>query len=456
MFFTIWSFLAYTAISVIAAPTPLVPIHRVSKRASSGGYIVKFKDGAVLEANRRKWIDNQLNKAGLDPLTIQQVGTLKVGWRSTVFDGFAGQLSEEAIEAFRATKDVEYIAEDGEAWVTEITAQTGATWGLQRLSQPAPLSRQDEGARDYTYVSDNSWGQGVDVYIVDTGVEVDHPQFEGRARFAQTFGDGVPGQDKHGHGTHVAGIAASRDFGVSRKASIIAVKVMRDDGRGDTSNIIAGVNFAVGQAFTTDTKRPSVINISIISDGSPALDAAVENAVKLGIHVVVGAGNDGKDTAGFSPARSPSVITVGATNIRDTRSSFSNFGKIDVFAPGEKIISTFPGGTTQVLSGTSMSSPFISGLVAYLIALDGDTSPADMKTRIQGLSSQGLIASVPNGTDNRLAFNGVKNSAPTSTDAPSPSGLPYNEAQKQKVISAADGLINVFKSLSDAAANAAI
>jgi len=111
MIFSIWSFLACAAISVIAAPAPLVPIHRVSKRASNGGYIVKFKSGAVPEANRRTWIDNQLNKAALDPLTDSQVGTLKVGWRSDVFDGFAGHISEEAINAFMATGDVEYVAE---------------------------------------------------------------------------------------------------------------------------------------------------------------------------------------------------------------------------------------------------------------------------------------------------------------------------------------------------------
>lgn len=111
MLFTIWSFLACAATFVIAAPTPLVPIHRVSRRASSGGYIVKFKHGAVPHDNRRKWIDNQLHKAGLDPLTDKQVGNLKVGWRGDVFDGFSGPLSKEAIDAFRATGDVEFVAE---------------------------------------------------------------------------------------------------------------------------------------------------------------------------------------------------------------------------------------------------------------------------------------------------------------------------------------------------------
>jgi len=460
MLFTVWSFLACAATSVIAAPTPLVPIHRVSKRASNGGYIVKFKDGAVPHANRRKWIDNQLNKASLDPLTHEQIATLKVGWRSDVFDGFSGKLSEEAINAFRATGDVDFVAEDGKAWTTGITTQTDATWGLQRLSQQAPLNTQNDKGQGFTYTYDDSAGNGVDIYIVDTGVQIDHPEFEGRARFAQTFGNGVPGQDINGHGTHVAGIAASKSFGVAKKGNIIAVKVMSDDGTGDSSNIIAGINFAVGQAFSTDAKRSSVINISIISDGTPALDAAVANAVKLGIHVVVGAGNDGKDNADSSPARSPSAITVGSTNIKDVKSSFSNFGKVDIFAPGEDILSTFPGNKVQVLSGTSMSTPFISGLVAYLIALEGDKLPADMKTRIQGLGSQGLIAAIPGGTINDLAFNGVKSPAPTTTTpaAPSPSApkLPYNDSQKQKVISAVDGLISMFKTLSDAAAKTAI
>lgn len=113
MIFTTWSFLACACVatSVIAAPSPLVPIHRVSKRALNGGYIVKFKDGVVPPANRRTWVDNQLNKAGLDPLTDDQVAALRTGWRSDVFDGFCGQLSEEAVNAFMATGDVDFIAE---------------------------------------------------------------------------------------------------------------------------------------------------------------------------------------------------------------------------------------------------------------------------------------------------------------------------------------------------------
>jgi len=452
MIFTIWSFLACAATSVIAAPTALVPIHRVSKRAFNGGYIVKFKDGAVPRANRRKWIDNQLHKAALDPLTDKQVETLKVGWRSDVFDGFSGQLSKEAINAFVATGDVEFVAEDGEARITDITTQTNATWGLQRLSQKAPLTNQNANGQDFTYTYNDSAGAGVDIYIVDTGVQVDHPEFEGRVRFAQTFGNGAVGQDINGHGTHVAGIAASRSFGVSKKSNIIAVKVMGDDGRGDISNIIAGINFSVAQAFKTSVKRPSVINISIISDGTPALDSAVTSAVNLGIHVVVGAGNDNKDDSNSSPARTPAAITVGATNIKDVKSSFSNFGKVDVFAPGENILSTYPGSKTQVLSGTSMSTPFITGLVAYLIASDGDMRPADMKTRIQGLGTQGIITSIPVGTLNEFAFNGAPQSQTSSSP---PSKLPYNDSQKQQVISAASGLISIVNALSKAAAKAA-
>jgi hypothetical protein len=123
MFFTTWTFLVCAATSVIAVPTQLVPIHRVSERALNRGYIVKFKNGTVPYANRRSWIDNQLKKASLTPLTNAQVETLKVGWRSDVFDGFAGQLSEEAINAFTATGDVEFVSEG------EILISTGIDAG---------------------------------------------------------------------------------------------------------------------------------------------------------------------------------------------------------------------------------------------------------------------------------------------------------------------------------------
>lgn len=411
---------------------------------------MKFKPGAVERDNRKNWIHNQLRKNNVAPLSTVEEDTLSTAWRTDIFDGFSGTLNDDAINVFRASKDVEYIVENGAAWLSTATSQNNAPWGLQRLSQQQPLGRSDDSSTNFVYNFDDSAGQGVDIYIIDTGIQADHPEFGGRARFAQTFGNGQPGVDVHGHGTHVAGIAASQTYGVAKNANIIGVKVMSDSGRGDTSNIIAGINFAVGQAFQSNTRRPSIINISIISNQTPALDEAVSNAVSLGIHVIVGAGNDGIDASGFSPARSTSVITVGAININDEKASFSNIGNaVDIFAPGENILSLAPGSSTQVLSGTSMATPFVSGLAAYLMALEGDSTPASMRARIMGLSSQGIIKQMPAGTVNELAWNGAVIPQP-----PAPvSNINDNAAaiQRQTILNAVDGVVDIIRALSDAA-----
>jgi cerevisin len=179
---------------------------------------------------------------------------------------------------------------------------------------------------------------------------------------------------------------------VAKQANIIAVKVMGDNGTGSASNIISGINFVV-QAVAA-SNRPSAINLSITTPGSTAIDDAVSNAVSFGIHVIVAAGNENTDASVDSPARASTVITVGATDINDKRASFSNFGPdVDIWAPGVGIISLGITSDTAVktLDGTSMSTPFVTGLVAYLLALDGTMSPLEMKQLLRSLSTNGAI-----------------------------------------------------------------
>jgi len=129
-----------------------------------------------------------------------------------------------------------------------------------------------------------------------------------------------------------------------------------------------------------------------------------------GIHVAVAAGNDNVDAGNTSPARAISAVTVGASTIGDTRASFSNFGSVvDVFAPGQNVISSWYRSDTDTnnISGTSMATPHIAGLIAYFIGLDGNISPATMSTKIQTLSLKGVISGIPAGTVNLLAQNSI-------------------------------------------------
>ncbi|KAH0586743.1 hypothetical protein H2248_007954 [Termitomyces sp. 'cryptogamus'] len=289
-----------------------------------------------------------------------------------------------------------------------VTTQTNATWGLARLSSVKKLANQNSNALNFQYLRETTAGLGVDVYVIDTGVYINHVEFGGRARWGATFG-GYVSMDKNGHGTHCAGTVAGSSVGVARAASIIAVKVLGDNGQGIVSDIISGLDWVYNQAKTSG--RPSIVSMSLSSNSpSTPLDSAVTSLTTIGVHAVVAAGNNNLDATNMSPARASGAITVGATNIADSRASFSNYGSVvALFAPGENIISTwFTGPTALVsLSGTSMATPHVAGLVASFISSKGRVSPATMRSTLKNLTVQGILANIPAGTVNQLAQNGL-------------------------------------------------
>jgi len=141
---------------------------------------------------------------------------------------------------------------------------------------------------------------------------------------------------------------------------------------------------------------------------STAVNSAVSSTVNAGVTVVVAAGNDDADASNYSPASEPSAITVGAIDSNDARASFSNFGSlVDVFAPGVNVLSSWIGSTsaTNTISGTSMATPHIAGLAAYLIALEGLSSPAAVVSRIQALATSGKITDAES-ANNLIGYNG--------------------------------------------------
>ncbi|PHH60399.1 hypothetical protein CDD81_1712 [Ophiocordyceps australis] len=130
--------------------------------------------------------------------------------------------------------------------------------------------------------------------------------------------------------------------------------------------------------------------------------------VRSNVFLAVAAGNDNSDAQYYSPASEPTVCTVGASTSRDQRSSFSNYGSVvDIFAPGSNILSTWIGGGTNTISGTSMATPHIVGLGAYLAGLEGFSGAEALCTRIQNLATRNVLSGIPGGTVNLLAFNNV-------------------------------------------------
>ncbi|GAA5914384.1 hypothetical protein JCM6882_008219 [Rhodosporidiobolus microsporus] len=295
--------------------------------------------------------------------------------------GYSGHFNEETVDAIRAMKGVKYVERDSLVWASDI--EKGAPWGLARISHRNTLSFSTYNRYEY----ETQAGTGVDAYVIDTGVNVDHVELEGRAKWGKTIPND-PDQDLNGHGSHVAGTIASAKYGVAKKANIIAVKVLGAGGSGTMSDVVAGVAWAADSAaeaaqLKAQGKNPkhkgSVANMSLGGGKSQALDDAVDAAVEDGLHFAVAAGNDNRDACSYSPAASVGAITVGASTIADERAYFSNHGKcVDIFAPGLNILSIWNSGNRSIntISGTSMASPHIAGLAAYLLGTEWASSAA--------------------------------------------------------------------------------
>ena len=277
----------------------------------------------------------------------------------------------------------------------------------------------------YLYSADG--GEGVDVYIIDTGTNIDHVDFEGRAEWGATIPQGDPDEDGNGHGTHCSGTVAGHKYGVAKKANIKAVKVLRSNGSGSMSDVVKGVEYAAEShseqvSIAKKGKRKgfkgSAANMSLGGGKSDLLDRAVNAAVEAGIHFAVAAGNDNADSCNYSPAAAENAVTVGASTLMDERAYFSNFGTCnDIFAPGLNIMSTWIGSKYAVntISGTSMASPHIAGLLAYMLSLQpskdsayalADITPKKLKANLISIATEGALTDVPSDTANILAWNG--------------------------------------------------
>lgn len=401
-----------SASSSAPSSSPTVPIS-VPSNAIPNKYIVKIQSTAK--------IDTILSLLKVSALQTYQIGDFK---------GFTVELSDDVVKVLQAAPGVVSIEQDAVIqpmmYIEHLekkgsVTQSNAPWGLGRISHQKP------GSTDYTY--DSMAGAGTCAYVIDTGISTSHPDFEGRASFLANFaGDGV-NDDGHGHGTHCAGTIGSKTYGVAKKTKLFAVKVLDTKGAGTTSGVIAGINFVANDApkRSSDCRNGLIASLSLGGAYSAAVNSAAANAVKAGIFLSVAAGNSAQDAKNASPASEPTVFTVGATDINDKFASFSNFGSlVDILAPGVNVLSTWLNGGTvsgnhplfsrirtkklmrsqNTLSGTSMATPHVAGLAAYLLSVHGKQSPAALSSRISNLALKSKISGAPSGTVNALAYNG--------------------------------------------------
>lgn len=375
-----------------------------------GRYIVVLKDGEAFA---------QSSQAARPGLTVAEQATGLTNFHGGRVDrlyehavrGFVLHGDERAARAIARDARVAYVEQD--QYVRPFAFQALPHWGLDRIDE-----RDRPRNNHFTY---NTTGSGVNIYVIDTGVNADSDLGTRRVNaFTTVIVNGVPQYtDCNGHGTQVAKLAAGTVAGVAKAAKIYNVRVGTicaadcgpngDGGRPGgpkvlttdacsyaLSDVIAGMNWVAANRV-----RPAVANLSLGGPASATFDAAARGMHNAGVVVVAAAGNDGVDACGVSPARTAEAITVGAVDINDGRSFWangqsSNTGScIDLFAPGSDV---------NGFNGTSAAAPMVAGAAALYLQINTLAAPATVATTLVNNATTGRLTGLGAGSPNRLLF----------------------------------------------------
>ncbi|MFE2167030.1 S8 family peptidase [Streptomyces sp. NPDC059447] len=360
----------------------------------SGSYIVTLKDSAA-----RSTADS--GKA-----VAKRYGARIDRTYSAALNGYSVEVSETQARKLAADPAVKSVVQNRVFTIdgAEGTQPSPPSWGLDRIDQRAlPLNQS------YTYP--DKAGEGVTAYIIDTGVRITHQDLGGRASYGyDAIDNDNTAQDGHGHGTHVAGTVAGNTYGVAKKAKIVGVRVLDNNGSGTTAQVVAGIDWV-----TRNAVKPAVANMSLGGGADSALDTAVRNSIASGITYGVAAGNESTDASTKSPARVAEAITVGATTNTDAKASYSNYGSIlDIFAPGSSITSSWGTGdtATNTISGTSMATPHVVGAAALYLSQNPASTPAQVRDGLVNAATPNVVTGPGTGSPNRLLYVGTGGTVP--------------------------------------------
>lgn len=342
-----------------------------NSQSIDGQYIIRLQEGTFrnsgisksdyknADARLRGEINRLFSSLGLTP------GKIKATYGFAT-EGFAVELTDEQLILLQRDSRVASIEKDlqiqlnppleinmgkpvGGGGGGSTPAQT-TPWGIARVG----------GAGD---------GNGKTAWVIDTGIQLDHPDLNVDTQRSISFltgGKNVSPDDQNGHGTHVAGTIAALNnsigvVGVAAGATVVAVRVLDRRGSGSISGVIAGVDYVAANGSNGD-----VANMSLGGGVSTTLDDAVINAASTGVKFSLAAGNESDDAANHSPARAEgaNIFTISAFDSSDRFASFSNFGAgVDFGCPGVSVNSTWIGSGYNTISGTSMAAPHMAGLL---------------------------------------------------------------------------------------------
>ena len=364
-----------------------------SPNAVPGRYLVIFSDAAVAATAVSGKARDLTDRFGGQARHLYTAG----------LRGFSAALSDQQARRLAADPAVASIEAVQRIGVAD-TQNNPPNWGDDRIDQAnLPLNQA------FTYPANP--GQGATVYVLDTGINANHVDFTGRVRpgIDMVDNDSSP-TDCHGHGTHVAGTAAGTTYGVAKKASVVAVRVLNCQGSGSNDDLIAGIDWVRANA-----QKPAVVNYSIGCQSrctSQAMDSAVSNLISSGVQFVQAAGNSSDNACYYSPQGVAAAVTVGNTTNADARNSSSNYGScLDIFAPGTSIVSASYSSNTgsATMTGTSMASPHTAGAAAVYLGLNPGATPAQVRDALVNNATTGKVTNAGTGSPNRLLYTGFMN-----------------------------------------------
>ena len=345
-----------TAMELINPSTEYVP----------GQYIMRIDENVYnTNIDVQNFLESLENKLKIYTVRTNTIGSLRL----VLIKG-----EHEDVMAARNLRGVQYIEQNQVVRISQCEEQPApGLWGLDRTDQREALPYSEPISRNGDYTWGAHTGSSAVAYVLDTGIDLEHNDFEGRASWGYTAPDIGNDGDQNGHGTSIAGIIGGTTYGIAKSVALVAVKVVDDYGSGSWDSSIAGLEYVVLQHQERSTpciQAKTVVNMSLAGWRYTPMEEAVAAAVEEGVVVVVAAGNIADDACNMSPGSEATAITVGASDINDFSATFSNYGPcVDIFAPGVDILTALPDQEKDFRSGTSMAAAHVTGVVArYLDA----------------------------------------------------------------------------------------